>query len=368
MVTKEDWRKRLAPYHKPDNFKSITQLLTTLLPYSLLWVLYKKTAPLSLMAYIPMAILMSLFLLRAFTLMHDCGHRSLFNSKRANQLVGFFLGVLTGMPQYVWSKHHAYHHATNGNWEKYQGPLSIVTKEKFDAMSLKQQRKYLIFRHPLPVFCVGGFIYALFNPRFNWLKGSWGLIRHIYKSKKHSPELSFYQLVESFDTRLWKTPKEYAHMTYNNLVLLVLWSLMSYWLGIAHFLLLYLLSGSFAASVGLILFTVQHNFEGAYASDTDKWDYVKGALEGSSFLILPKFLNWFTADIAYHHIHHLSSAIPNYHLKAVHTEYCADLKHVKRIRLTQIFSAFKCILWDKEKNMIVAPTKESKSKSTVKAS
>ena len=143
-------------------------------------------------------------------------------------------------------------------------------------------------------------------------------------------------------------------MFWNNVVLLSVWSVMCWEYGTALFFTIYLISASLAGGVGIILFTVQHNFEHSYATDGGNWDYDAGAIEGSSFLILPRWLNWFTANIAYHHVHHLSARIPNYHLIECHNEYRDLFSGVTRVKLFQIHQALKYILWDRHAQRIIS--------------
>ncbi len=118
-----------------DNVRGFAQVLTTLAPLSALWCAAVLSAGVSYWLTAGVTLSMSLFVLRAFLLMHDCGHGSLFRTARLNKAFGFIFGVVWGMPQYVWSQHHAYRHATNGNWAKYRGPLAIVSVEEYAAMT-----------------------------------------------------------------------------------------------------------------------------------------------------------------------------------------------------------------------------------------
>jgi acyl-lipid omega-6 desaturase (Delta-12 desaturase) len=120
------------------------------------------------------------------------------------------------------------------------------------------------------------------------------------------------------------------------------------------FFSVYLFSVSIAGGLGIVLFTVQHNFEHAYASSSERWDYETGAIEGTSYLVLPGWLNWFTANIGYHHIHHLSANIPNYRLVDCHTEYEHLFARVTRVKLSQVYGALQCILWDQHARRIIS--------------
>jgi omega-6 fatty acid desaturase (delta-12 desaturase) len=168
----------------------------------------------------------------------------------------------------------------------------------------------------------------------------------------------------TFRTHHWKSAAEYRHMTLNNLVLLSTWALMSWLMGPALFFTMYLLSTSLAGAGGIVLFTVQHNFEHAYASGDQDWDYDAAALHGTSFLVLPAWLNWFTANIGYHHVHHLSSRIPNYCLAACHKDNEALFADVRRLGLADIGASLKFILWDTQARRIISVAEHQVSRLT----
>jgi omega-6 fatty acid desaturase (delta-12 desaturase) len=199
-----------------------------------------------------------------------------------------------------------------------------------------------------------GLIYVIINPRLNWLKGSLDFVGHFIRHKIAKPDASIEMIAASFEPRYWRTSREYWHMFWNNLVLLSGWSLMCSGFGAVRFFSLYLTSASLAAGVGVILFTVQHNFEHSYASEGRNWNYDKGAIEGTSFLVLPRWLNWFTANIAYHHIHHISAKIPNYRLVGCHKENEDLFAGVRRVRLSEIPGALRYILWDRKMRRIIS--------------
>lgn len=351
--------KEIAPeiikkYSNKNNFKGIFQHINTWVPYFALF--YLAMLSLESQSYwlsIGYTLLLSLFIVRIFMLMHDCGHKSMFNNKILNSAGGFLNGVFVGMPQYVWSQHHNYHHSTNGNWEKYRGPLNILSVNEFSKLSPGKQKKYLLGRNIL-LAPLGAFMYFIFNPRINWIIGSLQFVINILKNKIKNPASSFKNIILNQDSRYWKTGKEYLHMTLNNIVLLSIWVTASWYFGIATFFTVYVISLSLAGAAGLIIFTLQHNFEDSYAADTEHWDYYQGALKGTSFFTVPKLFNWFGADIAYHHIHHLSANIPNYNLAQCHKEYAHLFDDVKRIRLRDAVKEFKFILWDEKQQKIIS--------------
>src|SRR6266702_4145448 len=143
-VTRIKQQKRtLVDRHiEADNLRGFAQALATLAPLAALWYAAALSAGVSYWLTAGLTLPMGLFVLRAFLLMHDCGHGSLFRTARLNKAFGFIFGVVWGMPQYVWSQHHAFHHATNGNWAKYSGPLAIVSVKEYAAMTDRQQRRY----------------------------------------------------------------------------------------------------------------------------------------------------------------------------------------------------------------------------------
>jgi omega-6 fatty acid desaturase (delta-12 desaturase) len=360
---KEQRRTIVDRHIEADNVRGFTQALTTLAPLAALWYAAALSAGVSYWLTAAVTLPMSLFVMRAFLLMHDCGHGSLFRTARLNKTFGFIFGVVWGMPQYVWSQHHAFHHATNGNWAKYSGPLAIVSVEKYAAMTDRQQRRY---QHARNIWLgpFAGFLYVISNPRLTWLKGSIGLAGHILKRKIAEPGISIKAHAVEFKTPYWASAQEYWHMFWNNVVLLSAWVLMSWTVGPALFFAVYSVSVSLAGGAGLVLFTVQHNFEHSYASGDEGWDYVTAAIQGTSFLVLPRWLNWFTVDIAYHHVHHLSAKIPNYCLAQCHDENRDLFSDVPRIELSGVPKALKYILWDTRHRRLISVAEYQQQKTS----
>ncbi len=347
-------RRAIADRHLGSNdTKGWLQILTTLLPLAGLWFLLAWPDLVPDWALAGVVLAMSFFLLRLFVLMHDCGHGSLFHSGALNRSVGFAFGVLAGIPQQVWAQHHLHHHATNGNWSRYRGPLNIITTAEYAALSAGQQQRYRILRN-VWLAPIGGFLYLLFNPRLNWLIGSVRLLVHVVTAKIAAPARSIRAHAQEFSTPCCASLRIYGYMLCNNLAVLVLWGAMAWAVGPTRFFLCYALSLSLAGGAAIVLFTVQHNFEHSYASGDLGWDSGAAALRGTSFLILPGWLNWFTADIAYHHVHHLCAGVPNYGLARCHAEQAHLFTEVPRIRLEQIPRSLKFILWDVHAGCIVS--------------
>jgi len=346
-------RELIGKYAVRTNLKALWQVFTTLVPYFALF--YLSAYGLLNQQYALFAgalLLLILFIVRVFMVMHDCGHGCLFRTRALNQFFGFVTGVIVAMPQYVWSKHHAYHHATNGNWQKYRGPLAALTVAEYAQLKPAQQRVYRSTRHIL-FAPVGAFMYFIFNPRVNWLKGTAGLVVHVVKGKLSKMAKPVTEIAADYQPRYWNDRKEYWHMTGNNIVLLSAWWLGCVYFGVGVFFTVYLISLTLAGAIGILVFTIQHNFEHAYAEDDKNWSIYEAAIYGTSFLTFPAFFHWFGLNIAYHHIHHLSSRIPNYNLAKCHREYADLFTAVKRIRLRDVPKTMKNILWDTDEKRII---------------
>jgi omega-6 fatty acid desaturase (delta-12 desaturase) len=340
-------------------------LLSTLVPVAGLWMLVgwlaaaqPRPLPLALELLLPLSLLV-LFSARTFSLMHDCGHDSLFRSRWLNRTAGFLLGVLNAIPQHPWSRGHAFHHRHNGNWEIYRGPSALVTLARYRSMAPQQRWLYGLLRQPL-MLLPGGFFYLVIKPRLALLLGSVefliatgrGLAAAVAaRGWRALAELP--ALVRGHRSSHWYTSGELADLVANNVLVITSWVLMAHWLGAGLFWSCYAFVMAFSAAIFICIFFVQHNYEGTYTSGTEGWSYLRGAVEGSSNLELPAILHWFSADIAFHSIHHLCERIPNYRLRACHQRNAHLLSGARRLRLGEIPSCFAYILWDPETNRLV---------------
>ena len=310
------------------------------------------SAALSLLFFV----LVILFLSRSFSLMHDCGHQSLFRSKSANRVAAFVLSIFHAMPHYPWSRGHDFHHKYNGNWDRYRGPSALTTVKNYQEKSNFLKRCYRVLRHPVLLF-PGGFYYLVIKPRVTLflgigefiVKGLGGKTIEVISGRATGSRSFFTR----YDSKFFYVKEEAYDALANTIVLFGAWYLIGQVIGFWHFFVLYFLIMSVSAALMIAVFFVQHNFPGSYASDEEKWSYFRGAIEGSSFLQMPRLLNWFTADIAYHHIHHLSERIPNYRLRACHLANASKFGGVNRLYLSQIATCFSFILWDDERCELV---------------
>lgn len=353
MHTQDEWlaskREIVGRYTTSTDRRGTLQLLSVVVPIAGLWYAIYRTSLISLWLVAPEIACLSLLLLRGFVLMHDCGHGSLFRSKSLNRISGFLLGVLAGMPQQVWAENHRYHHSTNGNLSKYRGPLNVACVSEYLAMSAGERRRYRFTRDIL-MSPIAGCLYFLVNPRITWLRVSWHLARRFFVPSDARETLA------NTPPRGCASAAHYRHMAGNNLLLLVAAGLVAWAVGPWLFLVCYIVSGSLAGGFGIVLFTVQHNFEHSYASTDEDWNRDEAALSGTSFLVLPRWLNWITADVAYHHVHHLCASVPNYRLAACHKEFEHLFSGVTRVGLVVIPSALRHILWDMPARRLVSVT------------
>jgi len=336
---------QLRPFLERSNAIAAWQVFNTLGPFTLLWVAAAWCLEHQPLLVPPVLALQVLFLARCFSLMHDCGHDSLFRNRLANRWVAFLLGVVAGIPQLPWSRGHAFHHRHNGDWQKYQGPSALISTDAFAQLSPAGKRLYGLARHPLMLF-PGGFFYLVIKPRLALLLGLRDLLPWLIAQLQTDPSADLLALLRRHRSRHWHSAAEAVDLFWNNVMVLSFWLLMGSQLGVGSFWSLYAPLMTCGAAVFICVFFVQHNFPDAYAHRSDGWSAMAGVLEGTSDLNLPPLLNWFTADIGCHAIHHLCEAVPNYRLRACQERNAALLQGVRRLSLADIHSCFAFILWD----------------------
>lgn len=313
-------RKQMAPYEKANLKSSIWQLVNTLIPFFLLWFLAYQSLNISYILSLPICILASGFLVRTFIIFHDCCHYSFFKNRRANDILGTITGILTLFPYRHWQHDHAVHHATSSNLDKRgTGDIWMLTIKEYVNAPISTKIAYRLYRNPIIMFGLGPIYAFLLKNRFN-RKGA----------------------------RL----KERLNTYFINVSIVILVACFCMWLGWESFLLIqgtiFMLSGA----AGIWLFYIQHTFEDTYFEEDEHWEYVKAAVEGSSFYKLPKLLQWLTGNIGYHHVHHLSPRIPNYKLEVAHEE-TPPLQNVPTITLATSLQSIRFQLWDEERKVYV---------------
>jgi omega-6 fatty acid desaturase (delta-12 desaturase) len=350
MLRKADFI--LTPYIKSSDLRGAYQVGNTLIPYALLWVIAGHAPAIAPWLIPPVLVLLVLLSLRCFCLMHDCGHNSLFRSKWANRFIGFVLGVINAIPQYGWSRDHAYHHKTNGDWERYRGVADFLSTREFAQLKPWQQSVYELLRHPLMAI-PGGFFYLAIKPRLTLMLGVYDFTCWIFRNRNQDLHLSAWSKISTYQSQYWQSATEFWDLLLNNLCVIASWVALSHLWGAARFWSLYTPVMSCSATIFIWVFFVQHIFEGTYAHTTAGWDYVSGAVKGSSYLEFPAILRWFVADIGYHNVHHLSERIPNYHLAACHRANSSLLSEVKTLRLGDLMHCAQFLLWDEEAHCLI---------------
>jgi len=318
---KQRWQHMIAEYSQADNRKAVWQLINSIGPYIALWIAMPFAAKVSLWLLVPLCVLASGLLIRIFIIMHDCGHKSFFKSKKANDFWGYVTGVLVFTPYSKWTREHAIHHGTSGNLDKRgTGDVWTMTVKEYMESSFWKRMGYKAFRHPLFLFVLAPFLMFVIDYRFIPLKG---------------------------------TKADRVSVLMNNLGLAVVLLIGTYTIGLGLFCAILLPIIWLSAIGGVWLFYVQHQFEDAYWAEQSQWDFVKGAVAGSSFYKLPKVLQWFSGNIGFHHIHHLSPLIPNYLLEKCHKANPL-FQEIKPLTFLHSLKTATLRLWDEEKQRMLS--------------
>ncbi|MCT4787177.1 fatty acid desaturase [Exiguobacterium aestuarii] len=300
-------RKHVSPFEKSDIRISVRQMINTILPFLVSWFLAYQLLSVSIFLTLPFTLIAAGFVVRMFIIFHDCTHGSFFKNKKANAIVGTITGILTLFPYEKWKREHAIHHASSGNLDKRGvGDIWVMTIEEYIEASKWTRLQYRLYRHPLVMFGLGPLWLILVTSRFN---------------------------------RKDARKKERQNTYLINISLVVLYGALIYLVGWQAFLIVQGTTMFIAGVLGIWLFYVQHTFEDSYFEDEQEWDYVKAAIEGSSYYELPKVLQWVTGNIGFHHVHHLSPRVPNYHLEKAHT----STPPLQRATTIGLFSSLKSL-------------------------
>ena len=314
------WKEVVAKYQQPSLGRSIFQIVNSFVPYVALWFLMDWSLAISGLLILPLAILAGGFLARIFIIHHDCGHGSFFKSQTANDVVGFITGVLTFTPYHFWRFEHAVHHAGSGDLDRRDlGSVWTLTVQEYLEAPWWKRFAYRVMRNPVVLLVV--------VPSFLFL------VIHRFASRRAS--------------------RRDRHSVYwTNAAIVGLGVLLSLVMGLKAYLVIQLSIMTVAATAGVWLFYVQHQFEGVNWQRHTEWDYATAALEGSSFYKLPRLLQWFSGNIGFHHVHHLSPRIPNYNLEKCHNEG-PMFQQVKAVTLRSSLKSLSLHLWDESQNKLV---------------
>ncbi len=317
------WKKIVSQYQKADVWVSVWQVINTFVPFFIIWYLAYLALEISVFLTVPLSILAGLFLVRIFIIQHDCGHGSFFKNRRYNDRVGLFASLFTWTPYFYWQRSHAIHHAHSGDLDhRGIGDVHTKTVKEYLALSSWEKFKYRVYRHPLIMFVIGPTL--LFTVFFRFT----------------TPEAK-------------PLRREEPSVHWTNLAILIEVVIMVLLVGWQDFLIVHapvLITGS---SIGTWLFFHQHQYEETYWEHHEDWEYSAAALEGSSFYKLPKVMQWFTGNIGYHHIHHLSPRIPNYRLEQCHEEN-PMFQDAMTLTFTSSLKSLFLSLWDEEEKRMIS--------------
>jgi omega-6 fatty acid desaturase (delta-12 desaturase) len=241
----------------------------------------------------------------------------------------------------------------------------MLSTEEFSKLDPFDRRLYKLLRHPLMAI-PGGFFYLIIKPRLIFIVGVCDFIQHVFTDLKNGLEFDLSKTISSHQSKHWHSATEFWDLLFSNICVVGSWIFLSHIWGVGLFWSIYSITLGCSAAIFIWVFFVQHIFEDTYAHKTEGWDYVIGAVRGSSYLELPAILRWFTADIGYHNIHHLSERIPNYHLAACHRENRHLLADVKTLRIADLLDCAQFLLWDADSNRLVSITSFSTTSTTVK--
>ena len=278
---------QLAEFRRAHDVRAVVEIAITALPFTILWALMAWLSFTSLWLSALLTIPTAAFLVRLFMIQHDCGHGSMFSSRKVNDWVGRILGILTLTPFDFWRRSHALHHAGSGHLGRRGiGDIDTLTLDEYRALSWRRRLGYRAYRHPIVLFLIGPAYLFLLQHRLPIGAMSKGMM-------------------------------PWASTMTTNFGILIVGGLLVWALGLGTFLTVHVPIVLIAASAGVWLFYVQHQFERTYWEGDSRWNHATAALHGSSFYDLPRPLMWITGNIGIHHLHHLNSRIPYYRLPEV---------------------------------------------------
>jgi omega-6 fatty acid desaturase (delta-12 desaturase) len=314
------WKEALAPYEAPRVGRSVLDLVTSVVPYVALTALMYLALEVSYLLVLAMTPLAAGFLVRVYIMFHDCTHASLLPSRRANTWVGTVLGLMVFTPFVAWRRNHAIHHATAGDLERRGvGDVPTMTVAEYYAAPWRKRFAYRAVRNPFVMFGLGPIFAMVLLPR-----------------------------LPSRDQR----PRIRRSVIATDVALAAIVGSICWLVGWQEYLLVQGPTIMLAGGTGIWLFYVQHQFEDTYWQASDDWSYADAALRGSSYLRLPKVLQFFTGNIGLHHVHHLSAKVPNYNLQRAHDENPV-FHSVPTITLWDGLKAVRLKLWDEESGRLV---------------
>lgn len=315
--------KTIKVYQATDNKKAIIQILNSFGPFLLIWVLIYQLWDVLPWLSLLLCVLNALFLVRIFIIQHDCGHQTFVKNQTLRKIIGYCCSLGSSVPYFYWANSHHFHHMNNGRLEVRDiGDIDTLTVKEFAAMNKWQRFRYRLYRSPLVMFFLGPIYYIFIHNRLPLID--------LPEFKKLKPGLLL-----------------------NNIIYLAVFLALCWLLDWKKFVILHLSILCAFAIIAIWFFYVQHQHEHGYKHWRNKWEFMHAAIKGSSYYKLPRLLNWFTGNIAFHHIHHLNPAIPNYNLRK-----CMDAipwfhKYTTEIRFWESLKLASHKLWDEQQERMI---------------
>lgn len=320
----QNWTDIVAEYQKPKTKKAVVQILNSFLPFFALWILMYFSLDWSYGITLALGFLNAFFLVRIFIIQHDCGHQSFLKSRRWNNVIGFMCSFFSSIPYKYWARSHSFHHAHAGELDNRGiGDITVLTVAEYKKLSPWKQFRYRLYRNPFVIFVLGPIYYCFYNMRIPIMN-------------------------------VKNTRKVKISQVFNNIYMALVYVLLAVMVGVEEFFLIQVPIVVMFFIIAIWFFYVQHQHEDTYIAWKENWEYLLAAIKGSSYYKLPKVFQWLTGNIGFHHIHHLSSKIPNYNL-----ERCAKENPIleKYVTVLTFKDSLKCIfsnLWDEEKQKMIS--------------
>lgn len=320
-----NWKAIIEKYQIPNNKKAIIQIVNSFAPYIGLWVLMYCSLNWSIWITLLLAIINSFFLVRIFIIQHDCGHQSFFGSQKLNNVVGFVCSFFSSIPFKYWAKIHNHHHGHTGQLEQRDiGDIDFLTVREYKNRNWLGRLKYRAFRTPLVLFVVAPIFYFTVSNRYPFMKFK-GMLKKIKWSQVR-----------------------------NNVIMLSLYTIIALLVGWKKFLLIQLSLIFLFSIIAFWFFYVQHQHEDAYNRWRKNWDFLVASIRGSTYYKLPKVFQWLTGNIGIHHIHHLSSRIPNYNLEKCMKENPILTQYANILTFRDSIKCISNKLWDEHRQRMIS--------------
>ena len=313
------WTRDLAPYLRADPARSLGQIASAAVPYLGIWVLAWLLDPGPWLA-LALGVAATVLMLRMYSLFHDLTHASLFRSRAANRAWGHALGFLLFTPFRWWQRQHAIHHANTGNLDgRGPGEITTLTVREYRALSPLRRLGYRLYRNPVVIFLIGPPVVFLIERRF--------------PQRGMSPRILVSVVLTDLALAGWA----------------VGWGVLAGW---QTFLIIQGTTLVLGGAIAAWMLYIQHQYEDTYYRRPEEWSFELSALQGSSFLSVPRPLAWALGNANYHHVHHLSARIPNYRLRAAHEEQ-PMFARTPVITLRSSLATLRLKLWDEELGRLV---------------